>query len=192
MKTPQIAKRDEIPVIALDMDGVLRDFSGAMCRLAVQVSARRFPYHWSYVNTWGMGDDFDMLFGIIKNDYEWWLGLELLPGTLPIPFKVDCYITHSPVPDWVNKAWLKLNGLPDAEVIQVKLTPDKITVCQQRGVTVLVDDKPETVRDAIHYGIAGLLFDAPYNQEANLPRIKSLAELRILGDKQIGRHEVYR
>lgn len=77
-------------------------------------------------------------------------------------------LTHrSPEVAEATKAWLGAMGIEyDDFVCDHSHNADKIEYCQERGIPVLLDDKPKTIRDAEAAGIEAISLAWPYSKKA--------------------------
>lgn len=141
--------------IALDIDDVLAQFYPAMCR--------RFNVPCKRINIWdGEGDAAVVAnnFHIVENNRRFWLNLEKEARPEDIDFKVDYYITASPgLMRAVRADWLTQKGFPPAQVIS---THDKVGEMRRRGVDVLVDDKPATLKLVKASGLIAIQYVPSY------------------------------
>ena len=160
--------------ILLDCDGVLADFMGHVIASTHGVS-RESMVHWDFMPD--IPEDQQGVLSEAMQTWEWWK--HILPidrAKYGVQYmrqhdcKVVCVTTPWPSCDmWesTRRGWLDLNFAPiyGTEII---ITDNKTAV----DGDVFVDDKPESVAlwAAAHPNKLALLFDAPYNQESDLPR----------------------
>jgi 5'(3')-deoxyribonucleotidase len=160
------------PRIALDVDEVLADFTGAYTE---RYELLPHPDAWQ----------FDPLMGQrmaeLEEDEEFWVSLEPCEDSLLLPFEPVAYISSRTCPKEWTEAWLKKYGYPAAPVFH---TADKVGAMYSVGADVLVDDNFTTFqRINREKGICCYLLSAPHNEryEVGHRRINSLKELeRIL------------
>lgn len=168
--------------IALDVDGVLANFSqGAINRAKQMGLGPHFPNHYTEVKNWGMSEKFSEVMRDAWTDEEFWLSLKPLPNSR-LSFTPLVYITSRQVPSSVTEKWLSNNGFPEAEVITVDRPEKKLMYLKQLKAKVLVDDLYSTVRQCREAGINALLYHAPYQvghelECLDLPVIKNLEEV---------------
>lgn len=120
--------------IGLDVDGVLADFYLSMCERFNQPYERVGEYEIGFFN-----DNIDL----ITTDKVFWDGLKVLNHPSMLTFDFDYYITA--IPNHLAEsriAWLKNNGFPDKPVI---VSFDKVSACRELGISVMIDDKPDTM-----------------------------------------------
>ncbi len=168
-----------IPQLALDVDGVLANFSEGL----IDEAHRRglgdaFPSGWRDVRSWEMSPRFHEVFRAVSISEDFWMNLRPLPFTsrevLP-----EIYLTSRPIPSRVTVKWLEKNGFPKAEVVTVSRPELKIQVLKDRDL-FLVDDHHLTVQKAIDEKLEAYLFDAPHQRGydvSHIPKINNLQEL---------------
>ena len=188
--------------IAIDIDGVICDFSKAFIATVNRERPRFFvsnytPVHWDY---------HDRLTAY-EMQYFWdktvetprlWQNLQPLPGVSELHKELSrlsnygvsiYYITNrqqspGPPPLEQTNIWLdtfRLRGRHTSTII-VPNSASKAGLMRDLNTRFSLDDKPETV-DACNQvtGHSAYLFDANWNQGFNLPRVKSVSEyLRIV------------
>jgi hypothetical protein len=165
---------------------VLAGFVKHIIRTAHDLNfGNNFPKHFSEVSAWNIGNGFEELFDMVKNDAFWWLNMPLNDCIMPFPdIKVDCYITARPIPSQISEIWVAKMGLQEAPVFTVQHAHQKAVIGIERGLTHFVDDKPSTVREMNWAGIDAYLYRTPANrhEREGLNCISSLTELyNILG-----------
>lgn len=125
-------------IIALDIDDTLAQFYPAMCK--------RLSLPCKRINIWDGAGEASFIannFYIVENSKRFWLNLEKESRPEDINFEVDYYITSSPpLMRQHRKAWLDAHGFPNAPIL---ISNDKIQTMRQRGIDVLIDDKPSTL-----------------------------------------------
>ncbi len=169
--------------IALDIDGVLADFSqGVIDRAKKMRMSEHFPANSSEVDCWDMCDKFQEVMKDAWRDEEFWLGLNPIRTSRPVPFTPIAYITSRPVSSSVTAEWLLKNRFPIAPVITVSRPEEKLEHLKELGVKIFVDDLHGTVRQVREAGINAILFEAPYQRGhieecKNLPMISRLSEV---------------
>jgi len=163
---------------ALDIDGVLADFSGAWIkRLGVD---KPRADHWLF----SYKIDYEAWMAICE-DETFWANLEPLCKPEDILFDPVCYVTARPIPKEWTEQWLEKNGFPCNEVIVIDSDHkgnhgSKVQILKDRNVEIYVDDKIEHFVEISNAGIFCYLFDQPYNRKYDVgrKRIKSLSELK--------------
>ena len=137
--------------IALDVDGVLANFYGSVCKKYNQpmLVVNDFNLEWATQKMW---DE-------IYNDYDLWENLIVLSPPQAITFEFDYYITH--IPEHLLESrikWLRDNGYPEKPVID---SDDKLASMRRLGVDILIDDKPEIVKEVNKAGLLAIQY-VPY------------------------------
>lgn len=136
--------------VGLDVDGVLANFILSACNL--------YGRREELIETWELDwiEDFEVIF----NDVNFWDGLIVLNHPRNITFKFDYYITS--IPQHLRESrtnWLRKHGFPDKPVI---VSNDKLKTCEELGVDVLIDDKPETMAEVKNSDIVTGIQYVPY------------------------------
>lgn len=159
--------------IALDVDGVLADFSHQIIDHARKLGlADEFPRNPSEVNTWDMCPRFREVFNSVCFKDSFWDSVPSL-GNLP-DFKPIAYVTARPISSSVTEKWLVEHRYPRAEVITVSHPDEKLAVLERLKTDVFIDDYYDTIRKINRQSdTMGLLFKAPY-QRGHEEEIKDL------------------
>lgn len=92
----------------------------------------------------------------IAHVHEFWKTLPVLSNPKDINFEVNCYISSFPEEMFdLRQEWLRKNGFPEAPLYA---TSQKLLKCKELGITHLVDDRPQTIKQfegsdtkAIHF-----------------------------------------
>lgn len=171
-------------VLLLDCDGILADF---LQPLLDRVNEERgTAFQWTACDQWDIGAAFGLDWkdlGRIVETPGFCASLPVYPGAVEgvaaLQATHDIYCVTSPFsgPHWMAErtAWLKQHfGFDKSHVIH----------CYTKRLVfgdLLLDDKPETVREwADAWPGAALLWDAPWNQGADIGRgrrVRSWAEV---------------
>lgn len=102
----------------------------------------------------------DWFTGPILPDTRFWDTMPVLNPATDIDFSVDCYISSFPPRHFFSRQeWLRRHGFPMAPLI---CSTDKLQVCLEHSVDVLVDDKPQMMRDLQNTPVTGIHFITPY------------------------------
>ncbi len=157
-----------VPRIGLDIDEVLADFVGGMMKRFPNMDKRSV-----YWNDPHIADNFSE----IKDDHEFWLGLE--PKINNLPFEPCCYITSRPIPSEITARWLKMHGFPVAKIYTVGHDESKVAIAKESRLEIFVDDRYENFVELNKAGVCCFLMDAPHNSryDVGFKRIKSLSDL---------------
>jgi hypothetical protein len=158
-----------IKKIGLDIDGVIADFDGHLCKL---FDIPQNSVHWN-------DPVIVAAFEKVKKDPKFWLNLPILTAPKDIPFEPHCYITARSIDPEVTQKWLNTHGFPKATLYCVGSNDSKIEVAKQSGIDIFVDDRYENFVELTRAGIFTYLMDASWNQHYNVGhrRIKSLKEI---------------
>lgn len=92
----------------------------------------------------------------IALNHDFWHSLPVLTSPDKIDFDFDCYITA--LPDdllELRLMWLRAHGFPERPVI---ISFDKLQTCIERGIDILIDDKPQTIEKLQGSPVRGLHF----------------------------------
>ena len=119
--------------IALDVDGILANFYLAVCQKFNQIHSLIKTFHIPWLK-----------FNEISKDSNFWVRLPIISPPESIVFDIECYMTSIPEKmKYARKRWLLINEYPDKEVI---VSNQKHVDCKLLGIDLLIDDKPETIR----------------------------------------------
>lgn len=153
--------------VAIDIDGCLANFQQRFLDTAKRKGYSDFPTHWTQWRSWlppdikgGFGDLFDE----IEEDELWWG--EISPyDDAHLPVAPDAYLTARPVSSAVTENWLSRHGFPEAPVYTVGVDNSKVPIMREKGIDLLVDDRPKTF-DQVNQEREKtcLLMNRPYNQ----------------------------
>lgn len=179
--------------VYIDMDDVLADFVGAVCRLHNRdrmetEEARKESGIWDLGRIWGMSAA-EVWAPIKEQGEEFWVGLDVLPWATPFltwlrEFVVDTpgckmYVLSSPGRDLHNYTgklrWLRERLYFDYS--QCLLTSHKHLLAKPGAI--LIDDKWENVRNFQNNGGFGFHFNT-YYQGAELERTQPGRLLQIV------------
>lgn len=159
---------------ALDVDGVCLHFDKKFIEVCKNQNI--------LLNTGKIWNFFDQnrrsydIFNNLKDDF--WLELERHPKSLDLNSVPSAYISHRSCPEEVTRQSLLRNGFPDAPVIHVKYTEDKLKVFKNLNLDIFIDDRASTVLYFLENSIESYLLDQIYNEDFNLPRIKTLGDIK--------------
>jgi 5'(3')-deoxyribonucleotidase len=159
------------PRILLDLDGVLADFVGGVCRLW-DISYAELVANW--------GDDYDICVPLgITTDELWrridaagesfWAELEPYPWAYDL-FAACCELAPTTIltsPSWHPSSlagklkWMNRH-LSEADVFRRYLIGPTKEACAHRNA-ILIDDRPENCDTFKRHGGHAVLFPAPWN-----------------------------
>lgn len=159
--------------IALDVDGVCLDFSSSFIELA-----KRDKINLYEGKVWNFFDQDIRSYDLFKNlKLDFWLNLNRTSKSIDLNFIPSAYISHRNCPEEITRQSLLKNGFPDAPVIHVKHTEDKVNVFKNLQLDVFVDDRASTVMYFLENGLEAYVLKYHYNCDFNLPSINTLGEL---------------
>jgi hypothetical protein len=160
--------------LAVDLDGVVLDFTGAMNRWALEHYQQKLvePTHWDWFKSWREPYDFTRT----MDDREFWATIEPYPDAIDGLLRLHkaghdiTFITHRPmVADAATEMALSYWELWHPLVMT---SGNKSKEALEHGINWAIDDLPSTVRLYRGAGITAYLMDRPWNQEAtDLPRL---------------------
>lgn len=121
--------------VGLDVDGVIADFYLSACLKYNQPVTTNKRWEVDFI-----GDKMSE----IEKDNVLWGGLKVLNHPEKLTFEFDYYITAiPPAMTEIRREWIIKNGFPDRPII---VAEDKVKACLKHGIDVLIDDKPETLK----------------------------------------------
>jgi hypothetical protein len=164
------------PKIALDIDGVLADFSKSFRQRIEAAGMSPGPFdeqvHWKFPYS-----AHKELWEKLKKDKDFWLNLE--PVCDPkLPFEPVAYVTFREIPTEWTEEWLAKHGFPCEKVYSIS-GGSKSDAIRESGADIFVDDCYETFVNLNKEGVTTFLFDKPYNSKYSVGyrRIKQLSDL---------------
>lgn len=162
--------------IGLDVDGVLANFRTAWCKFYPEVVPDPDNYHfddkilekYELMRKAGTLDDF-------------FLSLKPLIKPEDIPFVPKCYITARPVETRITEQWLNNNGFPRKKVYTVPTETSKVSIANEAGVEVFIDDYYKNFRELNEAGIFTYLYTARSNLKYDVGdmRLNSLSDILL-------------
>jgi len=168
----------------LDIDGVLADFTKSFFQRASDLGLKDiFPSgdeEYVYLNCGVPKKHFKIVWDSVKDDEDFWLNIEVIPGTLEsLTFKPFAYITHRPIANEISIAWLHKNKFPNSQECHTVSDPKhKVKLALKLGAKRIIDDLPNTCKDFIDAGLDAFLFDRPHNLRIeDIKRIYELSEI---------------
>jgi hypothetical protein len=169
--------------IALDVDGVLANFTQAFCEFAHSIDATDFPKTWRDCHDWDFGVGRERVMEVwnqIPDFKQFMLSLESTPDS-KLHFTPVAYVTARTVPSDVTKDWLTEHGFPDAPVYTVGYNQSKVQILKDLRVDVFVEDRVEAAVELNAAGIKCYLLNRPWNAGIDVgpsvERIDSLKEV---------------
>lgn len=143
------------PIVALDLDDTVFDFSGSYER---KFNTKLSSY-WS--GDYNMSDNLKKLQG----DKDFWVNM---PVKNTPTFEVDYYVTARSIPiEWTQEA-IQKHDLPKAKIYTLPWDVSKIDTLKSLNVNIMIDDKIETFKECLNSGIFCYLMDAPHNKHYNV------------------------
>jgi hypothetical protein len=188
--------------LASTFDGVLADFNTAYVGLFEKLTGvnkfppdwkeqldKTFPTCWNYEKLAGYtSEEVKAVWASIKGDPEFWYSLEPY-GEVPSVCRslnlfiegreAEAYfITHRMGTNvkFQTETWLRDLGI---EIPTVLIAGDKTPIINSLELDAYIDDKPETVEQAVAQTKARVyLMNRPYNQEVGVgTRVRSVSEM---------------
>jgi hypothetical protein len=159
--------------IGLDVDGVCLSFNTKFTALCAE--------HGIIINCFKVWNFFEQdlrCYDIFKNlTVDFWLSLEREEQSFDMDFVPTAYISHRNIPTEVTRQSLLRVGFPDAPVIHVTHTEDKVKEAKKFGIDVFVDDRASTVLYFLENHVKAVAINKLWNEDYNVPRIHTLGEL---------------
>jgi 5'(3')-deoxyribonucleotidase len=147
--------------IALDVDDVLAAFYPSVCKKFNKPEIKTNIWDGKKSCKW-IADAFPDLW----DDVDFWGNLNVLSYPQSITFDFECYMTSiDPTLGLVREAWLKRNGFPEKPLVCT--LGSKIDEMKKRGLNMLIDDKPSTVKAVRKAGMYGIQFIPQYMSNYN-------------------------
>jgi len=135
-------------LVACDVDGVLKNFLGALFFKAEQMGLRHhFPETYKEITSWKFGGDaFGEIWRAIESDGSFWAGIAKHPelAMKPEELVTDFYLTACPVHSSFRGSGLLFDGFPDKPIVCVPPGSNKVEAMKHYGIRYLLDDKFET------------------------------------------------
>ena len=151
--------------IACDVDDVLGAFYATLCK--------KFSVPETQVDIWDVEGDcswIDSMFPQIYENLPFWSEIEVLSAPGSITFEIDHYITSIPAHlHDIREKWLLDNGFPVRPLVCT--LNSKVDTMKALGISVLIDDKPSTIKVVREAGLIGIQFVPSYmsNYDKNDP-----------------------
>lgn len=167
--------------VGFDVDGTLVDFANAF----IEECWKKEQLVLKVGSVWNFFDQDIRSYDIFKNlSTDFWLNLKRLDESNDLNITPTAYISHRSIPEKITKKCLKNNGFPNAPVIHVANTEDKIKVIKQLDIDIFVDDRASTVLFCLENSIEAYLINQIWNEKYScLPRINTLGELKDIINK---------
>ena len=170
--------------ILLDLDGVIANFCRGFLTFLNEhygctLNPNQDPQEYD-LSRWGCGvDKIDL--GVASLDWILHNGFERLPAyqgakefARELLSNYNVYIVTARIGDWEQKfsadqkarikkntfKWLKRLGIPSTKLYFAR---DKVQFCQEKGISIMVEDKLETALNASKAGIHTVLMNRGYN-----------------------------
>lgn len=171
--------------VGLDIDGVVADFQTSFLDYMfntgkISQKEREAPlHHW---NDYRFRDNFKY----IADSEEFWSNIKPLLHGSELKFEPECYITARTIDKNITEKWLKNNGFPVKEVINVGFDGDKRQALKDHRIEIFIEDRFENYLDARELGIFCYMVNRPHNMKYDIPdfnRIDSIKEIDYSGKK---------
>lgn len=156
--------------IGLDIDEVLADFIGGYKNLYKNsIHKHIINWYFSYEAVKNLTE--------LKDNKEFWLGLEPKINNLELPFIPKCYISKRNFPVAWTEEWLEKNHFPCVPVIHVE--DNKVDSFKEQGLDYFIDDSIMNFTRLNAAGCKTFLMDGPHNQQFDVGnyRISKLKDI---------------
>lgn len=178
--------------IGFDVDGVLADFNQKFVSLANERFHKAFTTadvtNWNYTGLYTPEEVDEVWAEVIKPMKNFWQTVApLTPGTELLSDLEDddhtIYFVTSRVPsagvsiEAQTQLWLETYyNIAFPQVIVVDPASQKVPAYNLLRLDAFVDDKPSTVKAMLQAGQNVFIYDQPYNQGVDAPRVHSIGE----------------
>jgi hypothetical protein len=156
--------------IAVDIDSTLHDYWEVLSEISVRRFGVELPYEEQL--TWGLTrlrpEQLELCVKESHSD-------ERILASVPYPGAVETVRGWREEGNLVHvasyresgcrratAAWLQAIGLPFDDLL---CSPQKVELCVERGVDLLIDDSPMSIRGALEHGIVAATIVHPWNEE---------------------------
>jgi hypothetical protein len=166
--------------LSLDLDDVVCDFThhffvkNGRTRLQAKKDYFRPRDYW-YSWLLPQGEDgpeasFDRVFEVVKKNPDFWLTMPVLDKH--IPHEVVFYLTSRECANEITQEWLRINDLPQLEVVNASLlNRKKWDIAKEREITGHIDDKDTTFVGCISNDLPdSFLVSRPWNTDIKTDR----------------------
>ena len=185
--------------VAIDVDGVISDFTWAFTGIAVELGLLARRRHCSEQDTWHFEtgrEPFSAspVWREFRSRWNWWMTLEPFPDIeATVPFlnqaiaEHDVFFITSRVPtrglatDAQTRHWLEGLGInmPHAGLVVVP-TGQKGLVCEGLRIDAAIDDCPDNLKDLREHNVLAVARRWQYNRDWDGPRRVALDLDRFL------------
>jgi 5'(3')-deoxyribonucleotidase len=177
-------------VLGVDLDGVCADYTAAFAEIVANERGCRVEdlpgdRGWDFAE-WNLDElgGFERLHRLAVLEKRMFRSMPALPGCAEALWRLSDagvwirIITHRLVVHWGHQiavvdtvGWLDEHGIPYRDLCFLGRKPEVEADCY-------VDDAPHNVRSLREHGNYTLVFDAPYNQELEGPRVYDWVEVQ--------------
>lgn len=184
-------------MIAVDMDGIVTDFSYGFSKVVRDLTGGRAPlvYNYDEIRTWrwepwywpeGFTNELnEEAWARVGRDGSFWKNLKALypddledlrqlhdgRGVVFMTRRQGVYPWHQTVD------WLERHGIYEPLLYVIRSGEEKHDLCHDMGVPVLIDDNPKTMEAARDAGMHVVTITYPYNES-----VKNVTRTGNLGD----------
>jgi uncharacterized protein len=156
--------------IAVDIDSTLHDYWEVLSEISVRRFGVELPYEEQL--TWGLTrlrpEQLELCIRESHSDERILAGVpyagavETVRGWREAGHVVHVASYREPACQQATAAWLQTIGLPFDDLM---CSSQKVELCVERGVELLVDDSPMSILGALEHGIVAATIVHPWNEE---------------------------
>jgi uncharacterized HAD superfamily protein len=174
--------------LAIDIDGILARFVEGFARILNDIHPGAIPLGYQ-PSSWNAfveesldvtPDEYRGAWGKVRDTPSFWLRLDAYrdnvldlreyltkssaPWSREVYFLTSRFATGGESAQYQTCAWLRGQGIPNANVIVVDRMEDKTLIAVTLKFSAIIDDNLETVYDLRNAGVNAYLLDQPWNR----------------------------